>query len=140
MQKKALFEGLVVDEFDRPVEVAYVGDDPCYVVDDQGFRRHIDAQIVDRQVLQSFKDLISGHEDIVSEQAAQMLGQDDIFTRANITQQIKNLEQYFDQLMATGLPEEQRAYMGMMGFKVRINIHGEVLEVEQPGMTDPGEE
>lgn len=140
MQKKALFEGLVVDEFDRPVEVAYVGDDPCYVVDDQGFRRHIDAQIVDRQVLQSFKDLISGHEDIVSEQAAQMLGQDDIFTRANITQQIKNLDQYFDQLVATGLPEEQRAYMGMMGFKVRINIHGEVLEVEQPGMTDPGEE
>lgn len=140
MQKKALFEGLVFDEYDRPVEVAYVGDDPCYVVDDQGFRRHIDAQIVDRQVLQSFKDLISGHEDIVSEQAAQMLGQDDIFTRANITQQIKNMEQYFDQLIATGLPEDQRAYMGMMGFKVRINIHGEVLEVEQPGVADPGEE
>jgi hypothetical protein len=27
--------------------------------------------------------------------------------------------------------------MGMMGFRVRINVHGEVLEVEQPGMIDP---
>ncbi len=137
---KALFEGLVFDEYDNPVEVSYVGDDPCYVIDDQGFRRHIDSSIVDRQVLQSFKDLISGHEDVVSEQAAQMLGQDDIFTRANINQQIKNMDKYFDQLLAIGLPEEQRAYMGMMGFKVRINIHGEVLEIEQPGMIDPDQE
>jgi hypothetical protein len=29
----------------------------------------------------------------------------------------------------------------MMGFKIRINMHGEVLEVEQPGMIeDSGEE
>jgi hypothetical protein len=30
--------------------------------------------------------------------------------------------------------------MGMMGFRIKINLHGEVLEVEQPGMIDPGEE
>jgi hypothetical protein len=36
-----------------------------------------------------------------------------------------------------GLPEETRAYLGMMGFHVRINVHGEVLAVEQPGMIDP---
>jgi hypothetical protein len=28
--------------------------------------------------------------------------------------------------------------MGMVGFKVRINLHGEVLEVEQPGMMEGG--
>jgi len=28
----------------------------------------------------------------------------------------------------------------MMGFKIRINIHGDVLEVEQPGMIDPESE
>lgn len=138
--RKALFAGLVFDEADRLVEVTYVGDDPCYVIDDQGFRRHIDAALIDRQVLQSFKDLISGHEDIVTDQAAQMLGQDDIFTRASINQQIRNMDQYFDQLMEVGLPEDQRAYLGMMGFKVRINIHGEVLEVEQPGAIDPDQE
>ena len=35
--------------------------------------------------------------------------------------------------------EEGRAYMGMMGFKVRINRHGELLEVVQPGAIDPDE-
>ena len=140
MGTKALFEGLVVDEWDRPVEVAYVGGDACYVVDDQGFRRHIDSEIVDRQVLQHFKDLIAGNEDLLSEQAAKMIGQDDIFSRATIAQQIKNIEQHFNQILETSLPEEQRAYLGMMGFRVRINLHGDVLEIEQPGIEDPGEE
>ena len=133
--KRALFEGLIVDEFDRPVEVAYVGSDPCYVIDDDGFRRHIDSVGVDLQVLQHFKELISGSEDLVSEQAAQMLGQDDIFTRASISQQIKNMDQHFERLLEMGLPEDQRAYLGMMGFKVRIDIHGEVIEIDQPGIT-----
>lgn len=138
--RRALFEGLVVDEFDRPVGVAYVGNDPCYVIDDQGFRRHIDSASVDRQVLQSFKELIAGSEDLVSEQAAKMLGQDDIFTRASISQQIKHMEEHFDQILEAGIPDEQRAYMGMMGFRVRINLHGEVIEVVQPGVSDPDSE
>lgn len=138
--RKALFEGLVVDEFGGPVEVAYVGQDPCYVIDDRGFRRHIDAEKVDRQVLQAFQELLAGNEDLVSEQASKMLGQDDIFTRASISQQIKNLDKYFEKLMEIGLPEDQRAYMGMIGFRVRIDLHGDVIEVEQPGMIDPDEE
>jgi hypothetical protein len=140
MARKALFDGLVVDEFDRPVGVAYEGDEPCYVVDDRGFRRHIDAAGVDRQVLQSFKELIAGHEDLVSEQAAKMLGQDDPFSVANIANRIRNMDQHFEQVLEAGIPEDQRAYMGMMGFRVRINLHGEVLEVVQPGMADPDEE
>ena len=140
MMRKALFEGLVVDEYDRPVSVAYVGEDPCYVIDDDGFKRHIDSAGVDLQVLQSFKEMIQGNEEEISEQTAQMLGQDDIFTVANIIRQMKNLDQYFDQLLQVGLPEEQRAYMGMMGFRIRVNIHGEVLSVDQPGQIDPSDE
>jgi hypothetical protein len=30
-----------------------------------------------------------------------------------------------------------RSYLGMMGFKIIINMHGEVVRVEQPGI-DPG--
>lgn len=140
MSNKALFEGLVVDEWERPVEVAYVGEEPCYVVDDAGFRRHIPSLQVDRQVLESMHQMIEGHEDLLSEQAAKMLGQDDIFSRASIANQLKNLERQFDLLLQTGLPEESRAYLGMMGFRVRINVHGEVLEVEQPGAIDPDSE
>jgi hypothetical protein len=132
--KKALFAGLVFDENDRPAEVVYVGDEPCYVVDDAGFRRHIPAEQVDRQVLESMREMIAGHEDLLSEQTAKMLGSDDPFSVAAIESQLKNIDKQFDQLFDTGIPEDGRAYMGMLGFKVRINVHGEVLEVEQPGM------
>jgi hypothetical protein len=69
-----------------------------------------------------------------------MLGQEDIFTRAMIESQLKNLDKQFDDLLQAGIPEEGRAYMGMMGFRVRINVHGEVIEFEQPGAIDPDEE
>lgn len=137
MPNKALFEGLVIDEFDRPATVAYVGEEPCYVVDDAGFRRHIPSEQVDRQVLDEMRRMIEGHEEALTEQAASMLGQDDIFSRAMILNQLKNMDKQFDLLLQMGLPEETRAYLGMMGFHVRINMHGEVLEVEQPGMIDP---
>lgn len=137
---KPLFEGLVIDENDNPVSVTQVGDEPCYVVDDAGFLRHIPTQDVDRQVLEIMFEMIKGSEDLLSQQAAKMLGQEDIFTQAMIESQLKQLDKQVDTILNTGIPEEGRAYMGMMGFQVRINVHGEVLDVEQPGMIDPGEE
>lgn len=134
-----LFSGLVVDQNDQPAETAYVGTDPCYVVDDGGFRRHIPSEQVDRQVLNLMREQIEGHEDIISEQAAKMLGQEDIFSRAIFLEQLKNIDKQFDQILQAGLPEEGRAYMGMTGFKVIINHHGDVLEVVQPGMIDEGD-
>jgi hypothetical protein len=140
MSRKPVFEGLIIDEYDHPVGVTYVGGEPCYVVDDNGFHRHIPSEQVDRQVLKKMSELIEGSEDIVAEQASKMLGPDDIFSRALIENQLKQIEKQFDLVMETGIPEEGRAYMGMMGFQVRINLHGEVLEVKQPGKTEPGEE
>ena len=140
MTQKPLFEGLVFDEFDKPVEVAYVGDEPFYVVDDAGFLRHIPSEDVDRQVLESMRELIDGHEDLLSEQTAKMLGQEDIFTRAMIESQLKNIDQQFDTLFSSGIPEEGRAYMGMMGFRITIDVHGEVIKIDQPGMIAPEDE
>lgn len=140
MAQKPLFEGLVFDEFDKPVEVVYVGDEPFYVVDDAGFHRHIPSEDVDRQVLESMMELIDGHEDLLSEQTAKMLGQEDIFTRAMIESQLKNIDQQFDTLFSSGIPEEGRAYMGMMGFRITIDVHGEVIKIDQPGMIAPEDE
>ncbi|MBN2147934.1 MAG: hypothetical protein JW726_11120 [Anaerolineales bacterium] len=134
---KPLFAGLIVDENDQPVDLAYVGDEPCYVVNDAGFRRHIPTEQVDRQVLEIMGNMIEGNEGLLAEQAAKMLGQEDIFSRAMLESQIRNIEQQFNAVLETGIPEEGRAYMGMMGFRVRINVHGEVLDVEQPGTTAP---
>lgn len=141
MARQPLFAGLVVDEFDRSVDTALVGDDPCYVVNDDGFRRHISAEQIDRVVLGEIASLMKGSEDILSEQTAKMLGQEDVFTKAAIEQQLKNIDKQFDQLMQVGIPEDMRAYLGMVGFKVIINVHGEVLKVEQPGAAggDEGE-
>jgi hypothetical protein len=140
MPRQAVFGGLVVDEFGRPAEVAYVGDEPCYIVDDAGFRRHISAEQVDRQVLEKIQERIAGHEDILADQAAKMVGAEDIFSRALILTQLKNMDKQLAMLMETGLPEEARAYLGMMGFRVTINFHGEVVDFYQPGMTDSEEE
>ncbi len=140
MTNQPLFEGLVFDENDRPVDIIYVGNESCYVVDDAGFLRHIPTEHVDRQVLDQMREMIEGHEGIISEQASKMLGQDDIFSRALIESQLKNIDKQFDTLFETGIPEEGRAYMGMMGFKIRINVHGDVIEVTQPGMVDPDSE
>lgn len=134
MPAKPLFTGLVYDDNDQIVEITTVGTEPCYVVDDDGFRRHIPSEQVDRQVLDKFRELIEGHEEILGEQALKMLGQDDIFSRAIYIEQFKNIDKQFDQLLETGYPEEIRTYMGMIGFKVIINHHGEVIEVKQPGL------
>ena len=136
MPRQPLFIGLVVDEFDKPVASAFVGDEPCYVVNDAGFRRHIPSEVVDRQVLKVLSSMIEGSEGVIAEQAAKMLGQDDPFSKAMLENQLKNIDQQLDNVLDTGIPEEGRAYMGMMGFRVRINVHGEVLAVEQPGAID----
>lgn len=140
MASQPLFAGLIFDESDNPVDVAYVGGEPFYVVDDAGFRRHIPSEQVDRQVLESMRELIDGHEGILSEQTAKMLGQEDIFTKAMIESQLKNIDKQFDALFEAGIPEEGRAYMGMMGFRITINIHGDVTKVDQPGMISPEDE
>ena len=136
MPKQPLFAGLVVDETGKPAETTYVGEEPCYVIDDAGFHRHVPSEQVDRQVFQHLQDLMKGSEDLISEQAAKMLGQEDVFSMAAIQQQLKNMDKQFDKIMHEGIPEDARAYLGMMGFKVVVNYQGEVLRVEQPGAID----
>ena len=68
-----------------------------------------------------------------------MTGQDDPFSRAMLLKQLQQMDQQFEALLQVGLPEEARAYLGMMGFRIVINLHGEVLEVRQPGaISDEG--
>jgi hypothetical protein len=136
MPNKPLFPGLVVDENGNVAETAYVGGEPCYVVDDAGFRRHIPSEQVDRVVLSQIANLMKGSEEFLSEQAAKMIGQEDIFTKAMLENQLKNIDKQFDQLLQQGLPEDTRIYLGMVGFKVVVNVHGEVVRVEQPNAPD----
>lgn len=132
MNSEPLFKGLVFDENDQPVSTATIGEEPCYVVNDSGFLRHIPSRDVDLKVIDSLKGQITGNEELIADQTAKMLGQEDLFTHAIIQNQLKNLDQHFDQLFETGIPEEARLYLGMTGFKVVIDVHGELMRLEQP--------
>ena len=137
---KAIFEGMVFDTLGRRLQVAYVGDEPTYVIDDSDFERHVPAGELDRQVWNRMSEGIEGNEDFLSEQTAKLLGQDDIFSIAVIRNQFENREKQFSDLQAKGLPYDLRMYMSMAGFQVVVNHRGEVLEVKQPAVTDEDEE
>ena len=136
MASNAMFAGLVMDEFEIPVEVTSIGNEAFYVVDDDGFRRHVSSEFVDRQVLESISEMIEGNEDLIAEGTMKMLGQEDIFTKAMIETSLKNVDDQFDQVIQQGLPEEAQAWLGMIGFAVVINIHGEVIRVIQPSQAE----
>ena len=125
----AFFEGLVQDEEGHAVEVVVVGDEAFYVVPDAGFRRHIAARQVDQQVLRILRGEIEAHRDLAVNSALQMLGRDDLFTKAAVDASIKNMDQVVDQ----NLPDDVKSWLGMLGFRVIINLHGDVVRVEMPG-------
>jgi hypothetical protein len=134
--RNALFSGLISDEEDQPVEVVRVGGDAFYVVDDDGFMRHVECEHVDRQVLSHFFGLIQGHESLISEQTMKMIGQEDIFTKAAIESSLQNLDDQIDTILEQGLPEEVRAYLGMLGFRIIIDVHGDVVRIDEPAASE----
>ncbi len=136
MSNKALFAGLVVDENGQPLEVASIGDDVQYVIDDEGFRRHIDAESVDRQVLEYLQEQIEANKGAVEEGIMKMMGSEDIFTKAAIDKSLQNM----DQVLQQGIPDDARQMLGMMGFRVVVNYHGEVVRIDQPAAPDDSEE
>lgn len=134
-----LFKGLISDEFDQQVGTAFVGDEPCYVINDDGFLRHVPSRPIDLEILKSFGNQIEGNEKLIADQATKMLGQEDLFTRAIVEAQLKNLDKQYELILNTGLPEETRVYLGMMGFRVILDIHGEILKIEYPAAAPDGE-
>jgi hypothetical protein len=137
MNREPLFKGLIFDENDKPVGISTIGDEPFYVVNDSGFMRHIPSREVDLQVLDVIGSQINGNEDLIATQTAKMLGQDDLFSYAIIQNQLKNMGKQFEQLLETGIPEDARVYLGMTGFKIVIDVHGELVHLEQPTAPAP---
>lgn len=134
MAKQALFAGLVYDERDNAVAVAMIGDEAFYVVDDDGFLRHIESEMVDRQVLEFFLQQLEENKDLAIGQAMNMMGKDDIFTKAALDAQMRNIDA--DQIIEQGIPEQARNAMGMVGFRVIVDVHGEVIRIDQPAIPD----
>jgi hypothetical protein len=136
MATTAMFEGLVVDEKGNQAPVKWVGDRACYVVDDDGFLRHIDAVKVDRQVLAFIKGQVDSHRDLAVDGVLQMLGKDDLFTKAAVESSIEKM----DESVGQPIPAEARQWLGMLGFRIVINDESEVIDIEMPaGGIDEGD-
>ena len=136
LHSQALFEGLVYDEAGNPVETAFIGTEPHYVVTDGDFKRHITAETVDRQVVEWIQGQALANKELVSEQIMKMMGQEDLFTKAMIDSSLGNM----DKMMGQGIPEDARMMLGMMGFKVVINVHGELVDLEAPSQELPDDD
>lgn len=137
MTRNAMFPGLVFDEAGHPAEIAWVGENACYVVDDDGFRRHIDAGDVDRQVLRFLRQQVEGSRDLAVSAMLDMMGQDDIFTKAAVESSIDRMEEAVGQ----PIPQDALRWLGMLGFRIVIDFQGAVVEVAMPaGGIDGGDE
>lgn len=137
--KRAIFEGLVFDINGEPLSVAYVGDEPCYVINDDGFLRHVSAEGVDRQIWDELTRGLEGNEDFLSQKAAEMMGQEDPFSIAVIRSQFEKTDEQFSQLQEIGFPSDARMYLGMVGFKAIVDYRGDLIELKQPTVIDDGE-
>ncbi len=134
----AFFEGLVVTEDDQPVSVARLGEDTYYVIDDGGFLRHVDAREVDRLVLGQFLAELGAHREEASVAMLRMIGREDLFTKAMVDSTLRNVD--VDQILEHQMPAEVRQWLGMMGFQVVIDRHGEVVRVDMPEASTDGDE
>jgi len=135
--RQALFEGLVYDEAGQAVETTIIGQDAHYVIMDGDFKRHVAAEEIDRQVIAWIQQQAAANKDLVTEQMMKMMGKDDLFTKAMIDSSIAQMDQ---QVIQQGLPEDARMMLGMMGFKVVVNIHGELVNLDMPAQEFDGDE
>jgi hypothetical protein len=127
-ERQALFAGLIQNEDGEPVDVTYLGGEAFYVIPDGEFRRHVEAARVDEKVLCLLREQFEGIEDQIAAAVMQFLGKEDLFTKASIDMALKN----FDQSFRRADPEQWKPWLGMLGFRVIVNVHGEVVRVESP--------
>ena len=132
----AMFGGLVFNQQSQPADVAYIGSEAHYVILDDDFRRHVAARDIDRQVLLYLRDLMEPFRDQAVVEMMRMMGQEDLFTKAMIDSSLKNWEQSLGQ----PIPEDMRAWLGMLGFRVVVDVHGEVVEINVPSQMSGEEE
>lgn len=128
MAKSAMFAGLVVDENGHAADVANVGENACYVVMDDDFKRHIDAGQVDLQVLRYMREQVQDNRELAVGQMLEMMGKDDIFTKAAVESSINNI----DKQVGQPIPEDARQWLGMLGFRIVIDFHGNVTDIQMP--------
>lgn len=128
MAAVAMFEGLVFDEEDKPAETTMLGEEAFYVLHDDDFRRHVPAAQIDGQVLRFMRGQVEGQRDEAVTAMLEMLGKDDLFTKAAVESSINNMEH----AVGNPIPYEGRQMLGMLGFKITVDFQGQVININMP--------
>lgn len=130
--RRALFADLVFNEEGQPAQVAYVGSVPHYAIPDGDFIRHVEAEHVDRQIVTLMKERILAMRDVITEGVIHMLGEEGLFTRASIEQAIENM----DRILEPGAvdTDEFRTALWMTKFRAVVDVHGDVVHLNIPGL------
>ncbi len=135
--RRALFADLVFNKEGLPARAVYVGQTPHYAVPDGDFLRHVEAIYVDRQIVGMIKERVMAMRDVVTEGVIHMLGQEDLFTRASIEHAIENMDRVLESDNVD--VDELRTALWMTGFRATVDVHGDVVHLEIPGLEGEGE-
>ena len=132
--RRALFADLVFNEEGEPVRDVTIGDVPNYAVPDGDFLRHVEAEHVDRQIVAAIQERVLAMRDVVTEGLIHMLGEEDLFTRPSIEHAIEHM----DRILEPGAVDvdELRTALWMTGFRATVDVHGELVHLELPGLED----
>jgi hypothetical protein len=130
--KRALFADLIFNEEGQPAREVRIGDVPHYAVPDGDFLRHVEAEYVDRQIVAAIQERILAMRDVVTEGMIQLLGEEDLFTRPAIEHAIENMDRVFE---AEDVDvDELRTALWMTGFRATVDVHGDLVHLELPGL------
>jgi len=135
---QALFDGLVYNEAGERAKAAYIGGIAHYAIPDEGFMRHVEARKIDDAVLSQLKEQITSQKEELVRGMLQMLGKDDIFTKAALDASIRNIDQQIRQSDQS----QWGPWLQLLGFRVVVDVHGNVVQLiypEQPS-TEGGDD
>lgn len=132
MAQVAMFEGFICDEQLRPLAIGWVGADACYLYDDAGFLKHLDAAEIDRKILQFFKDQVLENKETAIRGMLEMMGKDDIFTKTALEYQLAHMDENVDQV----IPPQARELLRTLGFKIIIDDQGNLIDIQMPDISD----
>lgn len=132
--RRALFADLVFNEEGQLAKAIYIGEVPHYAVPDGDFLRHVEAEHVDRQIVAALKERMMPMRDAITEGVVHLLGQEDLFTRPSIQHAIENM----DRILEPGAVDvdELRTALWMTKFRAVVDVHGDVVKLEIPGLED----
>jgi len=130
-RRDPLFTDLVFNDAGERAEVATVGGEPFYAIPDDDFLRHVEAAYIDRQIIERLQDRIKAMRGLITDGIIQMLGEENLFTRASIEHAINHM----DQILEPGAvdTDQLRTALWMAGFRAVVDVHGDLLRLEFPG-------